>query len=130
MPAVLFPDVEAWLIGFFKAALAARPELFAAAVKVTNHVDNPTGRTILVRDDGGPVLGDVRGVARLGVNVWADTHEEASDLANLASALLGGAADGAPVVRVSTTRPYSVTDEAGKPRQYFTAELVVRGVSI
>lgn len=131
MPAVIFPDVEAHLIGYLRAALGGRSEPFASGVWVGNLLpgDAPQ-RAVLVRDDGGPVLGDVRAVARIGVNVFAGTEAEVSDLANLVSALIGGAADGAPIVRAQTTRPYSVTDDAGRPRQYFTAELIVRGTNL
>lgn len=133
MPAVLFGDVEAWLTGFYTAELATRTEPVTDGVWVGNDLAKApptTRRRILVRDDGGPVLGDVRAVARIGVQVWAGTHADSSDLANLASALLAGAADGKPVVRVSTTRPYSVPDEGEQHKHYFTAELVVRGVSL
>ena len=131
MPAVLFGDVEAWAITYLKGSLAARSEPFASDVWVGNLLPKTRPvRAVLVRDDGGPVLGDVRAVARLGVNVFASTLPDVSDLANLVSALIGGAADGKPVVRATTTRPYSVTDEAGAPRMYFTAELTIRGTSL
>ena len=131
MAGVIFPDVEAWAIGYLRGALAARQESFAAGVWVGNLL--PAARpkqAVLVRDDGGPVLGDVRAVARLGINVFAQSEADVSDLANLVSALLGASADGAPVVKATTTRPYSVTDDAGQPRQYFTAELIIRGTNL
>lgn len=131
MVGILFPDVEAHLISTIRAALLARTEPVTANVWVGNVLPKPAPeRAVLVRDDGGPHLGDVRGVARLGVNVWAGSHEDVSDLANLVSAIVGGSADGAPVVRATASRPYSVTDDAARPRHYFTAELIVRGSAL
>lgn len=128
---VLFPDVEAHLITYLRAALVARTEPVTANVWVGNLLPKSVPqRAVLVRDDGGPTLGDVRAVARVGVNVWAPSEADVSDLANLVSALVGASADGTPVVRAQTTRPYSVTDDAGRPRHYFTAELIVRGTNL
>jgi hypothetical protein len=131
MAGVIFPDIEAHLIGYLKAALGSRSEEYASSVWVGNQVPaERRNRMVTVRDDGGPVVGDVRAVARLGVNVWGGSQAEASDLANLVSALVGASADGAPVLKATTTRPYSVADDAGQAHQYFTAELIVRGTSL
>jgi hypothetical protein len=54
---------------------------------------------VVVRDDGGQWLGDVRSVARLGVQVWAESQERATDLARLVVALLGGSEGDGPVRR-------------------------------
>lgn len=131
MPGVLFPDVEMHLITYLRGALSARPEPFVTGTWVGNLLPQTRPqRAVLVRDDGGPTLGDVRAVARLGINVFAQSQADVADLANLASAIIGASADGKPVVRATTTRPYSVTDDAGQPRMYFTSELVVRGQSL
>lgn len=131
MPGVLFPDIEALLIGHLHATLLGRDEPHAANVAVRNKVPAvPPARLVVIRDDGGPHLGDVRGVARVGVQVWAEDDGTVSDLANLVSALVGAAENVGPIRRVTSSRPYTVTDPAGRPNEYFTAELVVRGVSI
>ncbi len=138
MPAIEFPDVEELAIEFLRPALAARTEPFTAAVMVRNEVPTekvvngvpqdpwPTSkRLVVVRDDGGPTFW-VRGIARLGVQVWAPSKGEASDLANLCMALVGGWSDG--VVRTTNpSRPFSVTEVSGRPKQYFSAELIIRG---
>lgn len=133
MPAVIFADMEAEFIAYMKAALAARDEPHAAGVAVRQRVPDESGdawpsskRLVVVRDDGGPVLGDVRAVARLGVQVWAADEAETSDLANLVMALVGGWRS-TSVRRVTPSRPYSVTEPNGRPSQYFTAELLIRG---
>lgn len=132
MPAILYGDIEAEFIAAMSAALAGRDEPYAAGVAVRQRVPDESGdpwpsskRLVVVRDDGGPVLGDVRAVARLGVQVWASDEGETSDLANLVMALVG--AWRSPTVRrVTPSRPYSVEDN-GRPKQYFTAELLIRG---
>ena len=139
MPGILWPDIEAHLIGYLDAALTVRGR---AATWVGNHLPTegspPTpvipDEAVLIRDDGGPALGDVRAVARVGFRVWAG-HQiqnpgDSFDLASLCAALIGGCADGNPVVRAQiTSRPYSVVDGT-RPVQYFTAELVVRGTDL
>ncbi|BDZ40823.1 hypothetical protein GCM10025865_01220 [Paraoerskovia sediminicola] len=133
MPAIIWPDIEAEFIAHMAPALQARTEPYAADVAVRNRVPDergdawpPSGRLVVVRDDGGPTTPDVRATARLGVQVWAASEAEASDLANLVMALTGGWRS--PTVRQSNpSRPFSATEESGRPKQYFTAELMIRG---
>jgi len=133
MPAILFPDIEAAFIGYMAPALAARPEVYAADVAVRNRVPNESTtqpwpaskRLVVVRDDGGQAR-IVRGIARLGIRVWAEDEATTSDLANLVMALVNGWHDA--VIRGGTaSRPYSVTEVSSRPCMYFTAELVVIG---
>lgn len=129
MVGIVFPDVEAFLVTYLAGALDARPEPYSTDVAVRNHVPSAwSGRLVVVRDDGGPHLGDVRGVARLGVQVWAEDEPTVSDLANLASAIVGASANSGPVVRARSSRPYTVADP--RPKQYFTAELLIRGTDL
>jgi len=132
MPFVEFPDVELWATTYLRAALAARPEPYAAGVKVGVAVPaTRSDRMVQVRRDGGPRLDATREAARLGVNVWGKTEQEVTDLARLVRALLGGGADGAPVCRVhELSGPSPVADESGQPRRFMTFELVVRGVDL
>jgi len=132
MPFVEFPDVELWATTYLRAALAARPEPYAAGVKVGVAVPaTRADRMVQVRRDGGPRLDATREAARLGVNVWGKTEQEATDLARLVRALLGGAADGKPVCRVTElSGPSPVADESGQPRRFLTFELVVRGSNL
>lgn len=130
-PAIIWPDVEAAVISALSTALTARAEPFAADVTVTRTVPDPRPeRLVVVRDDGGPALGDVRALVRLGVNVWAATDEDAADLANLVVALVQALPDGAPVIRSVPSRPYAIADPSGQPLRYFTAELVIRGTGL
>lgn len=133
MPGVIWPDVEAAFVGYMSAALSAvaatRP--YASDVTVGTKAPRPMpGRVVTVRDDGGPVLGDARATARLGVNVWAESDEVCADLAALVVALIGAWPDGDPVIRAVPTRAAPVPEESGKPHRYLTAEVWVRGTSL
>jgi hypothetical protein len=147
---IVWPDVEAAFITYMTAALAARPEAVTDDVLVSNLLpderperavtddvlvsnllpDERPERAVIVRDDGGPVLGDVRAVARLGVRVWALTREDATDLAALVAALLTLWPDGKPVLTARPSRAYPLPDESGQPSRYFTAELIIRGTGL
>lgn len=134
---VILPDVVAVAVAHIDATLKARPEAFATDVWVSNATpDDPDGsarrdpRMVIIRGDGGNRLADVRGLARLGVNVWHESDAEVADLANLVSAILAGMAGVGPVRRATATIPGDVTDGSGHDRRYLTAELLVRGVSL
>jgi hypothetical protein len=131
MPGIIWPDIEAAFITYMKAALAARPESFASGVTVSNAMPaTRPPRAVIVRDDGGPPLGDVRAVARLGIQVWAMTAADCTDLAALVTALVNDWPDGTPVVKATATRGYPVPDESGQHQRYLTAEVWVRGTNL
>lgn len=131
MPAILWPDVTAEVVTYLRDSLTGRAEAYTTGVQVLDRVPSTRPlRLVVVRDDGGPGLTDVRAVARIGVRVWAGTHEDATDLANLTCALVAAIPDGQPFVRADVSRPYPIADESGQPYRYFTAELIVRGVSL
>lgn len=138
MPGVVHEDIEAVVLAYLKAALMARLEPYAASVTVRNRVPDesatqpwPTSkRLVVVRDDGGPALGDVRAVARLGIRVWGPSEAETTDLANLVSALVASMENVGPVRSSVAARPYDVAEPSERPHMYFTAELVVRGKNL
>lgn len=132
MLAVIFPDAELWATGAIRAALAGRTEPFAQSVYVSNAVPTTRrDRMVICRRDGGPRLDITREAARLGVQVWGSTEQEATDLARLVSALFGAAADGNPVLRVTQpSGPTPVADSSGQPLRYLTFELTVRGSNL
>lgn len=137
---ILWPDLEAWGVEYLTRALAACQAIYpvATGVLVRNRVPTEregdtwpaSGRLVVVRDDGGPWQGDVRAVGRIGVQVWATTGEDATDLARLVVALLGAAEGDGPVRRAQPSRAYTVTDDEGRPKRYATAELLLRGDSL
>jgi hypothetical protein len=128
LPVVVMPDVEAWATGYLRDALAARTEPYASGVTVSTTVPNPRpARFVTVRRDGGGRVDLMHEAPRLGVNVWAATEADATDLASLVEGLLLAvrAVDGIAAVS-SLSGPSPVADE--QPRRYLTFEITMRGV--
>jgi hypothetical protein len=137
LPVVLFDDIELWATGTLRTMLAARAEPYTDNVYIGNDLPRnaTTGeperrpRMVTVRRDGGP-----RDEAAplespsIAVNVWAETDQDANDLARMVAALLWSSPDGDPVVKVTqTTGPSDINDPSGQPRKYMTFDLRSRG---
>lgn len=119
---VVFPDSELWLTGALRSALTG--------VHVDIRIPSARRpREVIVRRDGGPE-GFVLANQRFGVRVFAPDEKSASDLADRVSAQLRSLAFSGPARRVTTTSPFPVEDESGKPCRYFTAEIAVRGLPL
>lgn len=127
LPAIFTPDVELWAVGWVRSALAGRPESSASQVWVDRVTPNPRrARMVIVRYDGGPRVDLVTSAARLGVNVWAETEQDATDLARLVEGLLLSVRGVGPVSSVnSQSGPVLIADD--QPRRYMTFELFMRG---
>lgn len=135
MPAVIFPDIEKVLVAALKAELAQRSETCARNVYVATKKPAPDKkpyprRIIVIRSDGGPKIDWVRKLERVGITIWADTYEDASDLARLVEALsmtLTGEEIKLANVALSPTR----IDEAGTQEcRYLILELTVKGSTL
>ena len=127
LPAVIFPDTELVMTAYLRAALAPRSEPYAQTVYVANAVPSTRrDRMVTFRRDGGPRLDVVREAARLAVNVWGRTEQEASDLARLVAALIWAAPDGQPVCKVTQVGGASPVPDV-QPRRSMTFELIVKG---
>lgn len=122
---IIFPDVELVVTGYLRTALATHgyPGMFVSNKRGTQTT------AVWVRRDGGPTLDAVREAARLGVNVFATTEQDATDLARTVSALLRAAADGTPVVRVTQSSGPTPIPDSG-PRRFMTFEITVRGADL
>jgi hypothetical protein len=129
-PAVLFPDVELWASAYLRTALAARPEAYAADVRVANSKSTTTtNRQVVVRRDGGAQNG-VLDFPRLSVRVWANREQDAADLSRLVQALLMVSPGNGPVVAcTSLSGPQGIPDES-QPQKFLAVELTVRGANL
>jgi hypothetical protein len=123
----IFDDVELWACTYLRGKLTARPEAYTTGVVVSNAVPTTRpARLVTVRRDGGPKVNPLTEAARVGVNVWAATEADATNLARLTRAILSGAAGQGPVRRVTeTSGPSPIPDVV--PRRYFIAELLIHG---
>jgi len=125
MPAILWPDVTATVIGYLKPRLTG--------VFVGNELPAPRPTSaVIIRDDGGQQIGDVRAMSRIGYNVWAETDADVADLAALVEAHLSGMGEAnvSPVVKSVVTRSYPIADDSDQPLRYGTAELWLRGTNL
>lgn len=122
-----FPDFELWLTGYLRAALGARSEPYAQGVVVDTKVQNPrVARMVVVRRDGGPKTNLRQEVARVGINVWGSTEQEATDLARLTRALLAAGVGSGPVRKVvESSGPSPIADV--QPRRFMVVEFTIAG---
>ena len=125
-----FSDVELWATGYLRAALALRAEAYATGVTVGTTVPTTIpARLVTVRRDGGPKVNMRQEVARLGVNVWAATEQDVTDLTRLVRALFSAAVGNGSVRKVSElSGPSPIADT--KPRRYFVVELTIAGSTL
>lgn len=130
-PPLLFPDVELLLTTRLRALIDARPEPYAWAVFVGNAVPKQRrDRMVIVRRDGGNRAGH-RDNARVGLNVWAPTEQEATDLARLVAALMYALPTGAPILAVTQlSGPTPIAEESKQSRRYLVFEVATRGTSL
>lgn len=127
--AIVYPDVELVLTGYFRDALPLHGE---ANVYVSNTMPTTRrDRMVLVRRDGGTVSG-MRDRPRVSIRVWETTEQGATDLARTVLALAQVAADGVrPVVEVvPQSGPLAVADESGQPLRLIVAEFHTRGEAL
>jgi hypothetical protein len=136
LPVILFDDIELEICTNLRAALAARDEDYCSDVYVSHDLPKnaDTGkperrdRMVIVRRDGGPRLDVARDLARVGVNVWAESPQVLNDLARMTSALMWSLPDGNPICKVTPVLgPSPIADPSGQPRLFMTFEVIHRG---
>lgn len=134
---VLFEDAEVWAYTYLRAALDARPEMFASGVFVGRGKPDeslkpyPT-RLVTVRRDGGLTEG-VFDIPRLSFRVWADDEGDAASLAMLVRSLLMVAPissyAGTAKSVTSTGGPYAVADDGPQFLKFLSVEVTLHAVS-
>lgn len=130
---IQFPDVEAALVTYLTTALAAQGDTASVHVRVPRTRPN---RFVLVPRLGGTQANLVTDAATIGVECWAPTDLQASNLARLTRALVRS-------LRGETTAGvtfYDVTEFAGpanlpdptsnQSRYTFTVSVSARGSAI
>lgn len=105
--ATIFPDVEKLLVLSIKSGLQASSAAVASNVTVATVKPSPStspypAKIVIVRSDGGTQKErGITRVERVGVNVYAKTYAQASDLARLVESIVR-AASGADIKLVET----------------------------
>ena len=130
-PLVIFDDLELFLCGWYRAALAARPEAVCQNVTVGIRESNAP-RQVIIRDDGGFETSPWTGERSVGISVLAGTKEQpqdAVDLARIVHALrsqIPSLVPGNPVTAVlSSNGPYAVQEAQPLARRYLTLTLAI-----
>ena len=127
----IFPDVEKELVGYLKPLLSG---VTVATVKPAAGTSPYPSKIVVVRADGGSQV--ERGITRselVGVNVYAKTYADASDLARDVDALLRDAAGWGDVKRVDTMlSPTRVADPSTDTshQRYMTFSVVTKASDI
>lgn len=126
---IVFPDAELWATAALRSALAGRDEEYATGVKISNAVPTTRpARLVTIRRDGGAAAG-ILDNPRLGVNVWAATEQDATDLARLVTALLLSLPGDDVCVRMrQAAGPSPVAD--AQPRRFMSFEAALRGSAL
>lgn len=122
---VEFPDVELWVTGYLRAALAANGY---PSVRVADTYAGTSPLEVWVQRDGGPALDVVRERPRVRVNCFADgpPHTAVNNLSRRVSTLMRAAGNQGPVRRVEQlSGPTTIPDS--RPRRYMLFELILVG---
>lgn len=136
LPGILFDDAELWACNYLRTAIAARSESYTDDVFVSNSIplDASTAeperrdRMVIVRRDGGLRSGVVFDNPRLGIQCWAQTTQDAVDLARMVLALLIAAPGDSNVKAMAGyTGPTRIADPSKQPLAYVTAEIRTKG---
>lgn len=130
---IVQPDVELIMTRIIRDFLDDRVEDYAQDVDVDRRTPNPIiRRLVTVRSDGGPRIDLTRWQVRAGFNVYADTDQNAADLARLVSAGVWAAAEeGIPLRKViRPTTPVRIPEPDDHPHLYWSAELIIRAEEV
>ena len=138
MMATIFPDVEKLFVAAIKTALQASTSPVAsnvtvATIKPAADVSPYPAKIVTIRNDGGATVErDITRSDRLGVNVFADTYANASELARLVESIVRNARpNGVKFVNTSMSPIRVDTDSTTAPEQrYMTFEVTVKAADI
>jgi hypothetical protein len=131
-----FADVEPLLVEYLFDALAASEDPVAASVLVSvkkpDAAESPyPSKIVTVRSDGGmDTQRNLIRSERIGVNVWADTYADASNLASLVDAILRDCKTGAIKLVETQMSPVRVPNEGKQEQRYMTYQLVVKAADL
>lgn len=134
-PLVAHADLEFFLTGWYRAALAARPEGVCRNVVVDNKEPSAApfpARLLVIRDDSGPDTSFLTAERSVGLSVLAGSRmnpKDANDLARIVHALrsqIPSADPANPVAAVvDSNGPYPMEEAQDRARRYITLTLSV-----
>jgi hypothetical protein len=131
------PDLEDFLLAWYRLALQARPEPVCANVTVVRLESSktpPPPKQLVIRDDGTSRESFLTGEASIGLTVLAGTKSNPKDAKDLARIVLALASQipspdpGNPFADIrSSTGPFMVPEDATFARVYSAVTFAVAG---
>ena len=135
MPTI-FPDIEPILLTGISNGLEAHSESVANNVFVSVKKPDPGNtpypeKIVTVRSDGGaPAHRDLVRRERIGVNVYAKTYKDASDLARIVDSILRSFSGSGVKLVQSVMSPVAVANNGSEEQRYATYEVVVTATDV
>lgn len=136
-PAIIFDDLELFLTGWYRAALASRPEPECSGVavaRVESAKTPPPAKQLVIRDDGTSRSTFLTGEASIGLTVLAGTKSSPKDAKDLARIVLALAPKipftdpSNPLTGITGTNgPFMVAEESTFARVYSVVTFSVAG---
>lgn len=136
--ATIFPDVEKLLVAAIKSGLTASSapvsnNVTVATVKPASNLSPYPSKIVTVRGDGGAIkVRDLTRTERIGVNVYATTYANASDLARLVESIVRASA-GNEIKHVETVlSPARVAESSTdtSEQRYMTFSVVIKATDV
>lgn len=140
-PLVIHADIGLFLVDWYRAAIAARPEDVCRDVEFDTQEPEPgqpfPKKLVIIRDNGGPDTSIITAERDIGISVLAGTKQnptDANDLARIIHALrtqIPAVATGNPVAAViASNGPYAVPEAQPHARRYIGLTLSVTGTEL
>lgn len=139
-PAIIWPDMEAFLLPWFRTQLELRPEPVCASVRVVRvePTEEPfPERTLVIRDDGISRTGFLTGDASVGLTVLAGSKENPADAKQLARIVLALCSqvpspdpDNPVAAFLDSNGPYLVPEAQPRARAYSNVVFGVVGSAL
>lgn len=127
---IIYPNTEAVLINSLIAKLTEDTDQISNNVYVASKKPlsdaGITGKIITVRNDGGQDITEVTRIERVGINIYADTADEATNLSLTVEAYLRTILNRYIKKVEIILSPVRVDEEGTQERRYLTAEVTVK----
>ena len=128
----IYPDIESLIVARLKSGLSALSNPVASGVTVAVKKPAPDvspypAKIVTVRADGGPEIS--RGLIKsemIGINVFAGSYKDASDLARYVESIVRASNWGDIKMVETTMSPVRVDNEATEEQRYMTFRIVVK----
>lgn len=124
----IFDDVEVTLVDVLETAF---PEATVSVKKPSPDVSPYPSKIITVRSDGAATgTRDITRVEMIGVNVWADSYKDASDLAREVDSVIRATRNGSIKLVESNMSPVRVDNAGPQEQRYMTFRVTMKSKDV